>query len=231
MDLQPPPAFCGRMELFMSQPYNFDNWKRLVRALAMQYGSMCEVVLHDLTGGDPSHTIIAIENGQISGRKVGDGSSVIAAEAMEELNKVHEDRLSYLTRTHDGKILKSTSLFIRDEDGRIVGILGLNTDLSLSLAAENALHSFNTSTDRESEPQQITTNVSDLLDTLIQESIRIAGKPAALMDKTDKIRAIRFLNDSGAFLITKSGPKICQVFNISKYTLYSYLDEARQQND
>ena len=86
----------------MSQSYNFDNWKRLVKALAMQYGSMCEVVLHDLTGGDPSHTIIAIENGQISGRKVGDGSSVIAAEAMEELNKVHEDRLSYLTRTHDG---------------------------------------------------------------------------------------------------------------------------------
>ncbi len=106
----------------MSQSYNFDNWKRLVKALAMQYGSMCEVVLHDLTGGDPSHTIIAIENGQISGRKVGDGSSLIAAEAMEELNKVHEDRLSYLTRTHDGKILKSTSLFIRDDGGRIVGM-------------------------------------------------------------------------------------------------------------
>ena len=163
---------------YMSQPYNFDNWKRLVKALAMQYGSMCEVVLHDLTGGDPSHTIIAIENGQISGRKVGDGSSLIAAEAMEELNKVHEDRLSYLTRTHDGKILKSTSLFIRDDDGRIVGILGLNTDLSLSLAAENALHSFNTSADRESEPQQITTNVSDLLDPchpLPQRQRRFSG--------------------------------------------------------
>ena len=92
---------------YMSQPYNFDNWKRLVKALAMQYGSMCEVVLHDLTGGDPSHTIIAIENGQISGRKVGDGSSLIAAEAMEELNKVHEDRLSYLTRSTRGSSLLS----------------------------------------------------------------------------------------------------------------------------
>ena len=48
------------------------------------------------------------------------------------------------------------------------------------------------------------------------------------MDKGEKIRAIRFLNDAGAFLITKSGPKVCQVFGISKYTLYSYLDEAKQ---
>ena len=88
----------------MSQSYNFDNWKRLVKALAMQYGSMCEVVLHDLTGGDPSHTIIAIENGQISGRKVGDGSSLIAAEAMEELNKVHEDLSDQNPRWKDSEI-------------------------------------------------------------------------------------------------------------------------------
>lgn len=210
-----------------NRSYNFDNWKRLVKALAMQYGSMCEVVLHDLTGGDPSHTIIAIENGHISGRKVGDGSSVIATEAMEEARKDPQDRLSYLTRTRDGKILKSTSLFIRDEDGGVVGILSINTDLSLTLAAENALHSFNASADKQTRPQEITTNVADLLDSLIHQSIELAGKPAALMDKAEKIRAIRFLNDAGAFLITKSGPRICQVFNISKYTLYSYLDEAK----
>ena len=214
----------------MNDSYNFDNWKRLVKALAMQYGSMCEVVLHDLTGGDPAHTIIAIENGQISGRKVGDGSSVIAAEAMEEAGKVHQDRLAYLTRTRDGKILKSTSLFIRDDDGKIVGILAMNSDLTLTLAAENALHSFNSNMDEKEAPTEITTNVSDLLDTLIQQSIRLVGKPPALMDKNEKIRAIRFLNDNGAFLITKSGPKVCQVFNISKYTLYSYLDEAKSSS-
>lgn len=211
----------------MNKSYNFDNWKRLAKVLAVQYGSMCEVVLHDLTGKDPSHTIIAIQNGQISGRKVGDGSAAIVAEAMEEPEVRHEDRLAYLTRTRDGKILKSSSLFIRDDDGLLVGILSINTDISLTLAVENALHSFNSSMDKESEPTEITTNVSDLLDTLIEQSIRMIGKPAALMGKDEKVRAIRFLNDSGAFLITKSGPRVCQVFNISKYTLYSYLDEAK----
>lgn len=52
-----------------------------------------------------------------------------------------------------------------------------------------------------------------------------------MMTKEDKIRAIRFLDDSGAFLITRSGPKVCQYFGISTYTLYSYLDEIRNTGE
>ena len=44
------------------------------------------------------------------------------------------------------------------------------------------------------------------------------------MTKEDKIKAIQFLNDAGAFLITKSGDKVAKYFGISKYTLYSYVD-------
>ena len=47
------------------------------------------------------------------------------------------------------------------------------------------------------------------------------------MSKEDKVKAIRFLNDTGAFLITKSGGKVCKYFGISKYTLYSYIEEAK----
>jgi len=46
----------------------------------------------------------------------------------------------------------------------------------------------------------------------------------ALMNKEDKVRAIQFLNQSGAFLVTKSGDKVAKYFGISKYTLYSYID-------
>ena len=38
-----------------------------------------------------------------------------------------------------------------------------------------------------------------------------------MMNKEDKIKAIRFLNDSGAMLITRSGDKISSYFGISKY--------------
>jgi len=215
----------------MNKTDPFDFARRLVKALAAQFGSTCEVVLHDLTKEDPDHTIIAIENGYISGRSIGDGPSKIALEAIHDAEGTHTDRLSYLTKTRDGKILKSTTVFIRDENGKAIGILAINNDITMTVAWEHVLHSYNTSLQSTKEPEPISTNVSDLLDSLIDQSIRMVGKPAALMDKGEKVRAIRFLNDSGAFLITKSGPKVCQIFGISKYTLYSYLDEAKQSPD
>ena len=53
----------------------------------------------------------------------------------------------------------------------------------------------------------------------------LVGKPVVLMDREDKRRAIRFLSDSGALLITRSGDKIAAYFGISKYTLYNYLEK------
>ena len=80
----------------------------------------------------------------------------------------------------------------------------------------------------QTEPEKII-NVNDVLDELIAQSVALVGKPAALMNKEDKMRAIGFLSQSGAFLVTKSGDKVAKYFGISKYTLYSYID--KQQED
>ena len=77
------------------------------------------------------------------------------------------------------------------------------------------------------EPERITLNVADLLDDLIRQADELVGKPVALMTKDDKVKAIRYLSNSGALLITKSGDKIARHFGISKYTLYSYLDNSK----
>ena len=96
------------------------------------------------------------------------------------------------------------------------------------LAMENSLKQFTSTEQENQEPEEISRNVSDLLDELIEQSVRVVGKPVALMNKEDKVKAIQFLNNSGAFLITKSGDKVCKFFGISKYTLYSYIDEAKE---
>ena len=82
----------------------------------------------------------------------------------------------------------------------------------------------------QAEPERII-NVNNVLDELIDRSVQQVGKPVALMNKDDKVRAIRFLNDSGAFLVTKSTDKVAKYFGISKYTLYSYIDTNKQQEE
>ena len=200
---------------------------QLARGIAQQFGSNCEVVVHDLDSTDVEHSIVAIENGHVSGRRVGDGPSHIVLEALRGDCARLEDRLAYLTRSDDGKILKSSTIYIRDDDGRAIGVFAINYDITLMLAMEDALKGFTATQVPEREPEHISRNVADLLDELIEQSVKLVGKPVPLMNKEDKVKAIQFLNDTGAFLITKSGDKVCKFFGISKYTLYSYIDEAK----
>ena len=200
---------------------------RLAKALAVQFGPNCEIVVHDLGSNEPEHSIVAIENGHVSGRKVGGGPSQVVLEALRSDTRKLQDRLAYLTRTEDGRILKSSTIYMRDEDGRAIGIFSINYDISAMKAMEEMIHGFVSTASQETEAPAITHSVGELLEQLIEQSVAMVGKPAALMTKDDKVRAIRFLNDSGAFLITKSGQRVCSYFGISKYTLYSYLDEAK----
>ena len=212
-----------------------DFYKRLAHALALQFGSGCEVVVHDLETTDPSHSIVAIENGHVTGRKLGDGPSHVVLEALHAGTERLEDRLAYLTKTadgkilkSDGKILKSSTVFIRDDEGRTVGIFAVNYDITILRAMGDTIAEVvGTGPSAPREPEPIVRSVADLLDDLIEQSVQLVGTPVALMTKEEKVRAIRYLNDTGAFLITKSGPKVCKYFGISKYTLYNYLDEAR----
>lgn len=202
---------------------------RLAKALSAQFGPSCEVVIHDLLSEDPDSSIVAIENGHVSGRRLGDGPSHVVLEALNNKDSTNDDRLCYLTKTKDGKTLKSTTVYLRNDTGETIGIFSINYDITLMLAMEDALRQFTATDSTDHAPESISQNVSDLLDELIEQSVKRVGKPVALMSKEDKIKAIGFLNDTGAFLITKSGDKVCRYFGMSKYTLYSYMEEAKGQ--
>lgn len=209
---------------------DFAFYKRLAKALATQFGENCEVVVHDLTVGDHEKTIVAIENGQVSHRQVGDGPSRIVLEALQEKDPTHlKDESGYLLKTHNGRILKSSTVYIRDDEDKPVGIFAINYDITEMLMAEKAIESLLNHKVEPSIPERIPTSINDLLDDLIEQSVVKVGKPVALMSKEDKIRAIQFLSEHGAFLVTRSGDKVSKYFGISKYTLYSYID-AKLEN-
>ena len=202
-----------------------EELRHIAKGIAAQFGPNCEVVVHDLSQ-HPDHTIVAIENGHVSGRKVGDGASNVVLERMEHQDREARDHLSYLTRTPDGKVLKSSTIYIRNSRGKVTAILAINFDISALMMAAGAVRDFIAVREpQQTEPEKIV-NINDVLEELIQQSVALVGKPAALMNKEDKIKAIRFLNENGAFLVTRSGEKVAKYFGISKYTLYSYLDKS-----
>ena len=208
--------------------HTLDFLKQLAHGLAIQFGSSCEIAIHDLKTKDLEKSIVYIENGHISNRQIGDGPSGIVLETLQSDPSTIHDKLSYLTKTEDGRILKSSTFYIRDDDGSISYIFSLNYDITAFTAASTAIQSLIATKGKLPDltgdsPRQITHNVNELLDLLIEQAVAKVGKPVAMMNKDDKVAVVQYLDHAGAFLITKSGDKVSSYLGISKFTLYSYM--------
>ena len=207
----------------MIDDLNLKFLKRLAKGIVQHFGNDCEVLIHDLKANNLQNTIISIENGKVTNRKIGDGASHIVIDALNNAKHNSKDSLCYLTKTHDGRVLKSSSIYIRDENDEPSGIFCINYDITQLTIAENSIKSLLNHQDKIDQLEKIPLNVNELLDDLIDQSVKLIGKPIALMNKEDKIKAIQFLNEAGAFLITKSGDKISEYFGISKFSIYNYI--------
>lgn len=208
--------------------HTLDFLKQLAHGLAIQFGSSCEIAIHDLKTKDLEKSIVYIENGHVSNRQTGDGPSGIVLETLQSDPSTIHDKLSYLTKTEDGRILKSSTFYIRDDEGSISYIFSLNYDITAFTAASTAIQSLIATKDNLPDltgdsPRQITHNVNELLDLLIEQAVAKVGKPVAMMNKDDKVAVVQYLDHAGAFLITKSGDKVSSYLGISKFTLYSYM--------
>ncbi|HEX7064281.1 MAG TPA: helix-turn-helix transcriptional regulator [Bacillales bacterium] len=210
-----------------------DLLKSLITGIKNHFGDKCETVLLDLTNYEEygSGLIVAIENGHITGRKVGDTGTNLGLEVIRGTDR-GGDKHNYLTQTKDGRMLRSTSMFIRNSEGTPIGCICINLDITDLMMAENTIKDFTMLDDLKTDVNEVfVNNVNDVLDILIQEAQDYVGKPVVLMEKDDKKKGIKYLDQKGAFLIKKSGDKICSYFGISKYTLYNYLEEVRNQED
>ena len=206
-----------------------ERLKVIAHGLAIQFGPSCEVLIHDLQG-DLDTSLVYIENGTITNRHVGDGPSHVVLDVLN-YDDGSEGRFGYLTKTKDGRILKSSTMYIRDDNGNVAYLLGINQDITEFVMMHRSLESLIGIGQAETGTvEKITTSVSELLDDLLLEAERLVGKPGPLMNKVERLKAISYLNEKGAFLISKSSEKIAEYFNISKFTLYSALNTVKEES-
>ena len=134
------------------------------------------------------------------------------------------DHLSYLTKTPDGKILKSSTMYIRGKGGKVVAILGINYDISSLLMVESAVRELTAAGDStQTEPENDHQRQRRARRAHRPVRSRSWASPSALMNKEDKMRAIRFLNQQRRIprhQVRRQGRQIFRHFQI--YTLFLY---------
>ncbi|MCC8165069.1 MAG: helix-turn-helix transcriptional regulator [Planctomycetes bacterium] len=208
----------------------FDNLNRILKMLAAQFGNNSEFILHDLRR-EYEHTIVAIENNSITGRQVGDGGTNLGLEVLRHPPNADGDLFNYVSKTEDGRLLRSSTMYFRDADGNVIGSLCINTDITDYVNMQTTLQDlamFPATTDVK---EVFTKNVGDLLEYLIEQSRKIVDKPGRDMTKDEKVKVVQYLDEKGFFLITRAGDRVCEYLDISKFTLYKYLGAIRGNGD
>jgi len=205
----------------------------LVKTIAQMFGKNCEVVLHDFSS--PQHSIVEIENGQVTGRKIGDPITDFALSIWRKdgYRKKKEDAIvNYRTKTKDGKILKSSTFFIRDDQEKMVGCMCINYDLTEYLMFNQIIEEFCTNVDlnkekSEEEVETFTSDVDEVLEDIIRKAIDKIGKPVSIMQKSDKLMVAKIVDEKGGFLIKGAINQLASEISVSRYTIYNYLDELK----
>ncbi|MGL6175046.1 MAG: helix-turn-helix transcriptional regulator [Cellulosilyticaceae bacterium] len=206
---------------------NLEVFGQILDLIENHFGAKCEVVLHDNTK-EYEHTIVDIRNGHVTGRKIGDCGGNWGLEVMSNSSN-NSHIYNKIIHTRAGQVIRGSSVFLKDDDGHNIGSICINYDITDSLKCEEFLRQFNNYTTPSPSSNELFTNdVNQLMDSLVTQCENMFNKPSCDLTKDEKIEIVRFLDSKGAFLITKSGDRICEFLGISKFTLYNYLETIRE---
>lgn len=210
---------------------NLDELIKIADCIAAQFGKNTEVCIHDFSE-TLEHSIKYIVNGHVSGRSLGDSATNLLFEKDASITLKETPDYAYISVTPDGKTLKSSTINYRGENGAITHSMCINQDITDLIQFERTFDKikesglFNHKAISSSNKLHSST-IQDLLENIISEAIKTIGVTPNNMNKESKLQFLQILDKKGVFTIQKSSKKICEILNISKFTLYNYLDEVR----
>ncbi|WP_326568973.1 aminotransferase class V-fold PLP-dependent enzyme [Amycolatopsis rhabdoformis] len=182
-----------------------------VDGLAAMLGPGNEVLLHDLSRLPDSIVAIA---GDVTGRTVGGPMTDLLLGLVRR--GTTQDLTNYRTHGPDGRAIRSSTLFLRDADGVAVGCLCVNSEVAAS-----------PSDPPPARAETFPPDVDSLQRFLVERAIGKVGIPVELMKKVHKAGVVRELDEAGFFLIKDAVDHLATHLDVTRYTIYNYLNEIR----
>ena len=224
------------------------HYTRLVDFLGKILGPDYEVALHELL--DDSNEIIAIANGELTGRHLG---SPLSNKMLEFLTSRLYETQDYVLRFEStsvtGKKLCSNSLFIKDPHGRLVGLLCINFDDSryrdvcdriLSLCHPDLfvtdvlaqpLPENEDGVSARSSPEKFRNSADAVaLDAINRELERMGVTPEQLTPEK-RLQVIAALESGGLFLLKGAVKSAAASLHCSPASVYRYITQIKNSDN
>ncbi|WP_321340380.1 PAS domain-containing protein [Breoghania sp.] len=226
------------------QPY-----VKMTEFLGLVLGPDYEVALHSLE--DPERSIIAIANGHVSGRTIGAPITSVALQAIVNHSHETEDfRLNYTGITGDNRVLRSSTFFIKDEAGALVGLLCINFDDSRyrelsdrilklrhpDIFVDNNFVYNETISAVESKPslkeaENFHSSLPGLTEDVLARSLERLDVAPNRLSRQEKFALVRELEATGFFLVKGAVKQIAERLGCSQTTIYRYLNRIAEMSD
>ena len=208
-------------------------YEQLVPFIGKALGENVEIALHELTSeGMP---IIALYNGQMSGRKIGDPLTSLGEHIIQTKQYIENDYVTnYKSLNDSGKVVRSSSFFIKDENEVLIGMMCINVNISdyeyLQQTIQRIL-GIDVHEEMEYKRESPMEIFSSSLEETISQSILVALKEMGYPNYIDrgrltsdeKMMIVRALYQQGVFNVKGAIPIVANQLASSEPTIYRYL--------
>lgn len=220
----------------MTTEFDFTSYKHLVGFLGGCLGDDTEVILYSFE--DLDNSVIAIHNGHISGRVLGDPVTSFALSKLKDKGKEGPPYyLNYLSLSKHDKPLRSSSFFILDKQGNPKGLLCINTDVAKYQQAAELLQRLafiplmTESGPKDNEVELFQSSPKDTIMAIINEVTHTVGVSPERLTPQEKIEIVRRLDNDGFFLIKGAVAQIAGIIGSSEATVYRYLSNINKEKN
>lgn len=180
-----------------------------------------EVVLHDLA----TRTIAGIWNA-FSGRRAGMGSLV-------EDDFVRDGGTTLLGPYEkigtDGRRLKSVTAVLPDGEGRAIGLLCINMDVSRIDEAVRLLSAF-AGTPQPQPASLFASDWREAMNTALHDWLRERGLSLSALTRADRVDLVAALEARGLFKTRNAAEHLAGLTGTSRTSIYNYLAAARRMS-
>lgn len=209
----------------MTRDEAFEFLDRAARGIAEMFGSSCETLVQNMS--DPSHPILSIYNGQVSGREVGSTANIMGSTRLIDETAMTTDFVNLYATTPSGAQIKSSTFHMIGEDYNLA--LGIDFDYS-SLVFANRILVDLMSADADLQ-SALWRGGDNGLTQIFDECLTAIGKPVNALTKADRVKIVALLDQKNAFSFRKSVPYVAKRLQVSRYTVYKYLDQLGAQQE
>lgn len=203
----------------------FDAYIRMADAIYSVFNVSCEVVIHDVTKVESSLIYL---KGDVTGRTVGAPTTEVILKELKKKPEDIKDLNGIITNTTRGKIIKTSIVFIKDMDGKVIGFLGINLDVTeinrLHQVLEEMIRPDTTQNGQELD-ESYATHIDEVFENITKSTIVELGIDVENLKRTDRITFVQQLEKKGIFLIQGSADRIADLLGVSKQTIYNSLEE------